>query len=87
MLWHHHIGTRDIGRDNAVRINAVQGISVDIYKDLSVSLEYHVRYNSEPADDRKSTDSTIVFGLTLDIQGGLRKNPNESTQSRKRDTG
>ena len=68
-LWHHHIGTRDIGRDNAVRINAVQGISVDIYKDLSVSLEYNVRYNSEPADDRKTTDSTIVFGLTLDIQG------------------
>ena len=68
-VWHHHIGTRDIGRDNAVRINAVQGISVDIYKDLSFSLEYNVRYNSEPADDRKTTDNTIVFGLTLDIQG------------------
>ncbi|MCA9456788.1 MAG: DUF481 domain-containing protein, partial [Nitrospira sp.] len=68
-LWHNHIGTRDIGQDSAVRINAVQGISVDIYKDLSFSLEYNVRYNSEPADDRKTTDNTIVFGLTLDIQG------------------
>jgi len=68
-LWHHHIGTRDIGRDNAVRVNAVQGISAKIYKDLSVSLEYNVRYNSQPADDRKTTDSTIIFGLTLDIQG------------------
>ncbi len=68
-VWHHHIGTRDLGRDNAVRINAVQGISVDVYKDLSVSLEYNVRYNSEPVDNRKSTDSTIVFGLSLDIEG------------------
>jgi putative salt-induced outer membrane protein YdiY len=68
-LWHRHIGTRDIGRDNAVRINAVQGISLEIYKDLSVSFEYNVRYNSEPADDRKKTDSTIVFGLSLDLEG------------------
>lgn len=51
-LWHPHIGSRDIGRDNAVRINTVQGISVEIYKDLTVNFEYNVRYNSEPVDDR-----------------------------------
>ena len=43
------IGTRDIGRDDAVRINAVQGVSVNIYKDLSLSFEHNVRYNSQPA--------------------------------------
>ena len=68
-LWHHHIGTRDIGGDDAVRINAVQGISFKIYKDLSISLEYNIRHNSQPADGRKTTDTTIVFGLTLDLLG------------------
>lgn len=62
------MGPRGLDRDNAVRIKALQGISVDVYKGLSVSLEYNVRYNSEPVDDRKSTDSTIVFDLSADIQ-------------------
>jgi putative salt-induced outer membrane protein YdiY len=68
-VWHNHIGTRNFGRGDAVRIYAVQGIRVEIYKDLSVNLEYNVRYNSEPAEDRKTTDSTIILGLSLDIQG------------------
>ena len=68
-LWHNHIGTRDIGRDDAVRLNANQGISIKIYKDLSIRFEYNVRYNSQPADERKTTDSTIIFGLSLDLLG------------------
>jgi putative salt-induced outer membrane protein YdiY len=68
-LWHDHIGTRDIGRDDPVRVNANQGISVTIYEGLSIRFEYNVRYNSKPADDRKTTDSTIIFGLSLDILG------------------
>jgi len=68
-LWHNHTGTRDIGRDNAVRLNANQGGSVTIYKDLSIRFEYNLRYNSKPADDRKTTDSTIIFGLSLDLLG------------------
>jgi putative salt-induced outer membrane protein YdiY len=68
-LWHDHTGTRDIGRDNAVRLNANQGISIKIYKDLSIRFEYNLRYNSKPADDRKTTDSTIIFGLSLDLLG------------------
>lgn len=68
-LWHDHIGTRDFGRDDAVRVNANQGISVKIYKDLSIRFEYNVRYNSKPAEDRKATDSTIIFGLSLDVLG------------------
>ncbi len=68
-LWHDHTGTRDIGRDNAVRLNANQGVSVKIYKDLSIRFEYNLRYNSKPADNRKTTDSTIIFGLSLDLLG------------------
>jgi len=68
-LWHNHTGTRDIGQDNAVRLNAYQGISIKIYKDLSIRFEYNVRYNSQPVDDRKTTDSTITFGLSLDLLG------------------
>jgi putative salt-induced outer membrane protein YdiY len=68
-IWHDHTGTRDIGRDDAVRLNANQGISIKIYKDLSIRFEYNVRYNSKPAEDRKTTDSTITFGLSLDLLG------------------
>ena len=68
-LWHDHIGTRDIGRDEAVRVNANQGVSVEIYKDLSIRFEYNVRYNSQPAEGRIATDSTITFGLSLDVLG------------------
>ena len=68
-LWHVHTGTRDFGRDNAVRLNANQGMSISIYKDLSIRFEYNVRYNSKPADGRKTTDTTIIFGLSLDLLG------------------
>lgn len=68
-VWHDHTGTRDIGGDKAMRINANQGISIKIYKDLSVRFEYNVRYNSKPAEDRKPTDTTITFGLGLDLLG------------------
>ncbi len=68
-FWHDHTGTRDIGHDNALRVNANQGFSVKIYKDFSIRFEYNVRYNSQPAEDRKSTDSTITFGLSLDLLG------------------
>jgi putative salt-induced outer membrane protein YdiY len=68
-LWHDSIGTRDIGRDDAVRIYGNQGVSVKIYKDLSIRFEYNVRYNSKPAEDRKPTDTTIIFGLSLDLLG------------------
>jgi len=68
-LWHEHTGTRDIGRDDAVRLYANQGISVKVYGDLSIRFEYNVRYNSNPADDRKTTDTTIIFGLSLDLLG------------------
>jgi putative salt-induced outer membrane protein YdiY len=68
-LWHVHTGTRDIGRDNAVRLNANQGISIKVYQDLSIRFEYNVRYNSKPADGRKTTDTTIIFGLSLDLLG------------------
>jgi putative salt-induced outer membrane protein YdiY len=68
-IWHDHTGTRDIGRDDAVRLNANQGISIKIYNDLSIRFEYNVRYNSKPAEDRKTTDTTITFGLSLDLLG------------------
>ncbi len=68
-IWHNHTGTRDFTHDNAVRLNAYQGISIKVYKDLSIRLEYNVRYNSKPVDDRKTTDSTITFGLSLDLLG------------------
>jgi len=68
-LWHNHMATRDIGRDDAVRLSANQGVSVKIYKDLSIRFEYNIRYNSKPAEDRKTTDTTIIFGLSLDLLG------------------
>lgn len=68
-IWHNHTGTRDFGRDNAVRLYANQGISIKVYEDLSIRFEYNVRYNSQPVDDRKTTDSTIIFGLSLDVLG------------------
>ncbi|HBP87158.1 MAG TPA: DUF481 domain-containing protein [Nitrospirales bacterium] len=68
-VWHDHIGTRDIGRDDAVRVNANQGIRVKVYKDLSIRFEYNVRYNSKPAEDRKTMDTTIIFGLSLELLG------------------
>ncbi len=68
-LWHDHTGTRDIGRDNALRMNANQGLSVKIYRDFRIRFEYSLRYNSKPADDRKKMDTTITFGLSLDLSG------------------
>ena len=68
-LWHNHMGTRDIGRDDAVRLSANQGVSVKIYKDLSIRFEYNIRYNSKPAENRETTDTTIIFGLSLDLLG------------------
>ncbi len=68
-FWHDHTGTRDIGHDNATRLTANQGVSVTIYNDLSIRFEYNVGYNSKPAENRKSTDTTITFGLSLDFLG------------------
>lgn len=68
-FWHNHIGTRDIGRDDAVRLNANQGGSLKIYKDLSIRFEYNIRYNSQPVENRKTTDTTIIFGLSLELLG------------------
>ncbi|MDR4493981.1 MAG: YdiY family protein [Nitrospirales bacterium] len=68
-LWHDHTGTQDFVRDHALRINANQGFSVKLYKDFSIQFEYSVRYNSEPADGRKTTDTTLTFGLSLDLLG------------------
>ncbi|MCW5785432.1 MAG: DUF481 domain-containing protein [Nitrospirales bacterium] len=52
-----------------MRLNANQGMSISIYKDLSIRFEYNVRYNSKPADGRKTTATTIIFGLSLDLLG------------------
>ncbi len=67
-LYHKHQGFRDYGRSTAFRLNADQGIRVEVWNDFSLNLEYQIRYNSQPAQGRKDLDTTFIFGVSYDIE-------------------
>lgn len=67
-LFHNHQGFRDLGAREATRINAEQGIRVKVYGDFALNFEYDIRFNTKPAPDRKTVDSTIIFGVSYEFE-------------------
>ena len=68
VVFHKDQGFRDLGHGSATRVNADQGIRVKIYGNLWVNLEYDLRYNSQPVEARKTTDTNVILGLSYDIK-------------------
>jgi len=67
-LFHKHQGFQDVGTSSAFRLNADQGIRVKVWGDLSLNVEYNIRYNSKPAADRKELDTTFIFGVSYEFK-------------------
>ena len=67
-LFHKHQGFQDVGTSMAFRLNADQGIRVKVWGDLSLNVEYDIRYNSQPAAGRKELDTTFIFGVSYEIK-------------------
>ncbi len=67
-LFHKHQGFQDVGTSSAFRLNADQGIRVKVWGDLSLNVEYNIRYNSQPAADRKELDTTFIFGVSYEFK-------------------
>jgi len=68
VLFHKHMGFKDVGHGSATRVNADQGIRVSIIGNWSVQFEYDLRYNSLPVIGRKTTDTNLIFGISYDIK-------------------
>ena len=47
--------------------NLVRG-GEKVWGNLSVNVEYDIRYNSQPAAGRKELDTTFIFGLSYEIK-------------------
>ena len=54
----------DLKAPNAYRFRADQGVRLPIYKRFSLNLEYDMRYNSNPAVGRKTTDHAYIMGVS-----------------------
>jgi putative salt-induced outer membrane protein YdiY len=68
ILFHKEQGFHDLGQGSATRWNADQGIRVTISGRWRLNLEYDIRYNSQPVEGRKTTDTNIIFGFSYDIK-------------------
>lgn len=64
IFFHRHEAYYDFKAPNGIRVRADQGFKVPVYKQFALNLEYDVRWNSEPAPGRKSTDHTYIFGIS-----------------------
>lgn len=62
-LFHKHQSFQDVGTSTAFRLNADQGIRVKVWGDLSLNVEYDIRYNSQPAAGRQALDTTFLFSV------------------------
>lgn len=63
-LFHNHHGIRDLMLRNATRVEAQQGIRVNVYGGLSLNLEYDVRFNATPAAGKHAVDTALIFGVS-----------------------
>lgn len=68
ILFHRQQGFQDLAHRNAFRINADQGIRIKIIGRWRLTVEYDVRYNSQPVDNKKTTDTNLILGLSYDIK-------------------
>lgn len=63
-LWHQQTGARDWFEDSkAWRLNADQGIRVELWDDFYFDLEFDFRFNSQPEPTKQTTDQSIIFSL------------------------
>ncbi len=62
-VFHKHQGFQDVGTSAACRLNADQGIRVKVWGDLSLNVQYNIRYNSKPAAGRQAFDTTFLFSM------------------------
>lgn len=67
-LYHNHQGWKDFGQKAALRLNATQGIRVELYNDINMHVEYGIRLNTKPAPGRKELDTSLIFGLTYEYE-------------------
>jgi putative salt-induced outer membrane protein YdiY len=51
-----------------MRVNADQGIKVNITQNWRVDFAYDFRYNSLPVESRKTVDTNIIFGFSYDLK-------------------
>jgi putative salt-induced outer membrane protein YdiY len=63
-FFHRNEGYYDLKAPNGYRIRADQGLRFPVYKGFSLNLEYDVRYNSNPAAGRKTTDLAYIMGVS-----------------------
>lgn len=68
VFFHKHMVFKDVGHGSATRVNADQGLRVQITGNWGVNFEYQLRYNSLPVAGRKTLDTNIIFGLSYDIK-------------------
>lgn len=68
IVFHRQQGFQDLGHRKAFRINADQGIRIKIVGRWRLTVEYDVRYNSRPVDNKKTTDTNFIVGLSYDIK-------------------
>ncbi len=68
IVFHKQQGFKDIGHGSATRWNGDQGIKVRVIGNWRLSLEYDIRYNSEPVPGKKTTDTNLIFGVSYDIK-------------------
>jgi putative salt-induced outer membrane protein YdiY len=68
ILFHKQQGFKDIGHGSAMRWNGDQGIKVKVIGNWRLNVEYDIRYNSEPAPGKKTTDTNLIVGISYDIK-------------------
>jgi putative salt-induced outer membrane protein YdiY len=64
IFFHRDEAYYDVKAPNGYRLRADQGVRLPIYKGFALNLEYDVRYNSQPALGRKTTDNAYIMGVS-----------------------
>jgi putative salt-induced outer membrane protein YdiY len=64
IFFHRDEAYYDVKAPNGYRFRADQGVRLPIYKGFALNLEYDVRYNSQPAPGRKTTDNAYIVGVS-----------------------
>ena len=67
IVFHKQQGFKDIGHGSAMRWNGDQGIKVRVIGNWRLSLEYDIRYNSEPVPGKRTTDTNLIIGISYEL--------------------
>lgn len=67
-LFHVQDGYRGLNRDSAVVLKTRTGLRVPLGQGFNASLQLNVDWESDPAPDRRHTDSTVLVGLGYEFK-------------------